>query len=116
MSKQRFVTPETVRLELSDGDWIEVKGRLTYGEQQHLSGSALKSASFGTSDLTIDYEAYALTRLETWLVEWGGPGFVDAKDKFVPVSRAAIRNLDPDKAAEIEAVLTVHIEALEKKA
>jgi hypothetical protein len=113
VSKQRFVTPETVRLELSDGDWIEVKGRLTYGEQQHLSGSALKSASFGTSDLTIDYEAYAITRLETWLVDWS---FVGAKGQQVPVSLSAISNLDPATAAEIDAALTAHIEALEKKA
>ena len=41
MAKFRFIKPDTTRLQLSEGDWIEVKKILTYGEQQRLSGAAL---------------------------------------------------------------------------
>ena len=49
MGKNRFVTPDTARVELSDGDWIEIKERLTYGEQQRLAGGALTRMS-GSGD------------------------------------------------------------------
>ena len=113
MGKNRFVAPETVRLELSEGDWIEVKARLTYGERARLSSSSFKAGHIGSDAIDLDFEAYALARLETWLVDWS---FLGANGKVVPVSRTAIRNLDPDTSDEIDAALTAHIEALEKKA
>jgi hypothetical protein len=112
MGKNRFVVPDTARVELSDGDWIEIKERLTYGEQQRLAGGALTRMS-GTGDgaaIDLDFERYNLLRMETWLVDWS---FVGANGKPVKLSRAAIAALDPDTAAEIDAALTKHIEEIE---
>lgn len=113
MGKQRFVSAETVKLDLSEGDWVEVKGRLTYGERQRLAASSFRTGHLGSDAVDLDFEAYALTKLETWLVDWS---FTDAKGKHVSVSRAAIRNLDPETADEITEALNAHIEATEKKA
>jgi len=113
VGRNRFVTPETARLELSDGDWIEVKERLTYGEQQRLAGGALRpKLTDGEIDISLDLETHSILRLSTWIVDWS---FCDAKDKQVEVSRDAIASLDPATVDEIEKVLTTHIVALEEK-
>lgn len=116
MGKNRFVTAEEpLRLPLSDGDWVEVKPRLSYGEQQRLNSAVLRSVrgERGDNEVGIDYARFNILRLETWLVEWS---LRDTKDKPVPVSRAAIENLDPDTAEEIDRALAEHIEAQQKKA
>ena len=113
MGKCRFVTPETVRLELSDGDWIEVKKRLSWGEQQKLSGSTfggVRGVGGGETEFTMEWERYQVLRLATWIVDWS---FTDAKGKQVKVSRDAIGNLDQGTAEEIDVALTGHIEAQE---
>jgi hypothetical protein len=113
MARSRFVLPNTIRLDLSEGDWIEVKERLTYGEQQRLAGGAMARATGMGSEsvgVDLDFERYNLLRVTTWLVDWS---FVDPKDKQVPVSREAVAALDPDTMVEIDAALTAHIEALE---
>ena len=106
MTKHRFVTAATVRLELSEGDWIEVKERLSYGEQQRLTGMAVGRA--GDGGIHLDYARYEIERLATWLVDWS---FRDDQDKPVALSKKAIENLDPDTADEIDAALNAHIEA-----
>lgn len=107
MGRNRFVTPETVTLELSDGDWIEVKERLTYGEHKGLTASALSRTGVLGKDMgvDIDFQAYELSRLEMWLVDWS---LCDAAGKRVPVSREAISALDVDTAEEIEEALKQH--------
>ena len=108
-----FVDPNTVRLDLSDGEWIEVKEELTYGEQQRLSNAAMtrfQDASAATPRIELDFERYQVIRLKTWLVDWSAKG----KDgKSIKITDESIRAMHPDMAAEIDAALTAHIEALE---
>jgi hypothetical protein len=118
MARNRFVQPATKTLELSDGDWVEVKERLTYGEQQTLAGGALGRATGmfeGKPEVALDMARYQIKRFAIWIVDWS---FTDAKGKRVPVSEDAIANLDPDTAQEIDDALTDYIEAMdaEKKA
>ena len=113
MSRNRFVLPETVTLDLSDDDWIEVKKRLTYGEQQRLAGGALRpKLTDGEIDISLDLETHSILRLSTWIVDWS---FCDANGKQVQGDRDAIASMDPDTANEIEDALTAHIEALEQE-
>jgi hypothetical protein len=107
MSKRnRFVTPATVRLELSDGDWIEIKERLTYGEERKLANSALVATS--ANGFQVDLARAQLLRMEIWLTDWS---FVDNNGKSVPLTPSAIQNLDPDTAEEIIAALDAYQEA-----
>lgn len=109
MSRMRFVMPETVRLELSDGDWIEVKRRLSYGDLQSI-------ASLSRMDLT---QASQHT-VAAYLLDWS---LVDESGVTVDISTdakklSALRAMIPADFAEIDAVIDAHVQALdsEKKA
>jgi len=112
--KNRFITPETTRLDLSDDDWIDVKKRLSWGEETKITASTLGGMrgmkDSDNTEITMDWAEFQLRRLSTWIVDWS---FVDARGKQVKVTRDAIKNLDPDTVDEIDEVLTAHIEAQE---
>ena len=111
MGRNRFVSNEIVRLELSDDDWIEVKKRLSYAEQQRLATGAFSRMGMADKEieLKMDSETFNCQRLLIWIVDCS---FVNAKGKQVPVTLDAIKQLDPDTAAEIDDALAVHIEAV----
>ena len=111
MSRNRFVQPATVRLELSEGDWIEVKARLSHGEQSRALGAALGKANLGAGDVELNYERFAVDRLLVWIVAWS---FRDDRDHPVAVSRAAIAALDTETADEIDAAINQHVEVIEQ--
>ena len=113
MARNRFVVPDVIRKELTDGDWIEIKERLTYGEQKRLETGAMgKMTGSATAEagISLDFERYNLMRLYTWLVAWS---FVDDNGKRVKITVDSISALDPDTAQEIDDVLTAHLEELE---
>lgn len=113
MARSRFVTPTTVRLDISEGDWIEIKERLDFGEAQALAQAGLRqegSMLGGTPDMRLDLAAYKIERLVAYLVDWS---FRDADGRAVDVTRASIRALDPATAAEIDAAIDAHVEAMD---
>lgn len=118
MSRNRFVQPTTARYELSDGDWVELKGRLTYLESQKLATAALGGMRTKTGDaepeLTLNVAAYALAQLEAWIVDWS---FHGPDGRAVPVSRDSLSALDEDAAAELIGAIQKHagVVADEKK-
>ena len=105
-----FVEPDTVRLELSDGGWIEVKTELTFGEQQRLIGKVLQSRNAEPTLDSTAWESYKIMGFLTWIVDWS---LTDAKGKPVPVSRDAISNLRRPIAEEIDELLAKHIQEVE---
>lgn len=119
MGRNRFVERETVRLDLSDGDWVEVKKRLSYGEQSQLTGAGLTSMKMGDGkargDLGLDWPAYNVARIAVWVAEWS---FRDKQDKPAKVTPSNIASLDAETADEILAAIDSHVEAMdaEKKA
>ena len=116
--RDRFASGAAVRLELSDGDWVLVHAELTYGQQRRLASAGLTgvpgalAAEGAGQQLTVDWAAYHLERLAVWVMDWS---FVDADGQPVRVGREAIESLHPDTAAEIDAALDAHIEALAAK-
>lgn len=120
--RNAFVVPNTVRLPLpgDESEWIEVKERLTYGEEQKLATASFTSVKYsqskaddGDSEIGLDMKRHALHRIHTWVVDWNLEG---ENGKRVDLSMAAIENLHPDVADEINAVLDEHIKAQEGKA
>lgn len=118
-NRSRFVKPEVVRLDISDGDWIEIKRRLTLGEQKRLEGAGIGRATGfrqgADVEVAVDLEAAAMALLVTYLVDWS---LRDEHDKPVSVTRSSVAALDPDDAEEIEQAISNHIQArdAEKKA
>lgn len=113
MARNRFISPATTRLVLTDGDWVEIKERLDFGETQALTAATLAQggnlASGEAPTLQLDLASYKVERLCMYLVDWS---FRDQDDRSVPVSRATIKALDPATATEIDAALDTHLAAL----
>lgn len=108
MGRNRFVKPKTVRLDLSDGDWIEVKRELNAGEHRRVFGRLVKEMTAGEK-AKLDPEQIGLTKLVEYIVDWS---FEDG-GKPVPVTESAINNLDSDTYAELIKVVDAHEEAID---
>jgi hypothetical protein len=113
MSRCRFVQPKVVRLPLTDGESVDVKRELSYGEQTAMFARMRTQFSAGAVP-QLDTTQIGRARMGAYLVGWS---FVDAEGTPVPVSPAAIDNLDIDTARELGAALEAHEEAIaeEKK-
>ena len=104
MGRCRMVTPESVRLPLSDGDFITVKKELNAGEGL---------------DLEAEPAPRTLPVILAYLVGWS---FVGAGNEPIPYSpmqsvderRATLRALTLSRMQEIVAVLEPHVAATQK--
>lgn len=106
----RFITPVTVRLPISEGDWIEIADRLTVGEQKRIDVSGLKRMQPGqgqASSIETDFAEFSFARTATYIKAWS----LVKDGQSVPVSRASIEALDPETYLEIENAITAHVEA-----
>jgi hypothetical protein len=116
--RDRFASGAAVKLPLSDGDWVLVHAELTYGQQRRLATAGISGMPAALAEqgqgqrLTVDYAAFEIERLVTWVMDWS---FVDADGQPVHLSREAIEALEPDTAAELHQALDRHIEGLEAK-
>ena len=107
----RFVRPETVKLDLSAGDWILVKKRLTAGEQRHAFARIVKRMELGEKT-QIDPEATGLASMVAYLLDWSlcddtGAG-VPIRDQPSSLVEAALLALDPESFREIHDAIQAH--------
>jgi hypothetical protein len=116
MARTRFVTPETHRLTISDGEWLLVKKRLTAGEARRAFGRQVKRMAVNETT-EIDPNQVGLSMMVEYLIDWS---LLDPAGKPVvirnttPAERGAIlEGLDPDTFAEIWSALTAHEAAME---
>jgi hypothetical protein len=114
---ESFVEPKIVRLTLSGGRTVDVKRRLNAGETRRVFGRMVKTMVAG-EPIALDPELVGFTKLVEYLVAWS---LVDSEGQPVPISEAAVNNLDPDLYLELTRAVENHeaeIEAqiaLEKK-
>lgn len=116
MARCRVVRPETVRLPLSDGDWIEVKKRLTAGEARAVMGRMVKTMTPGEK-IELDPLQVGRSKALEYLVDWSliGP---DGKSLAIrDQSRSAIGplldSLDEESFGEITKAIDDHEKAME---
>ena len=115
MSKNRFVKPEEIKIELSDGDWIKIRKRLTVGEERAMMTAGFKRVHHGegaSGDIEIDWPTNSLARAVTYLLDWS---FKDDEGKSVECNGDAIKALDPEALDEINAAIDKHLEAMEQE-
>jgi hypothetical protein len=98
------VASETVRLALSDGEWIQVKRELNAGEQQHLEAGYVKDMKMGERP-TLDYERVGMTRLLEYVTGWSLCGFDGTPEPF---EESALKALDMDTYLEIVEAVRAH--------
>lgn len=107
----RFVQPEVVRLDLSDGDWLDVRKELTTGEARKAMARTIKTMR-ADGRIEPDIEMVGRAEISAYIVDWS---FVDGKDKRVPFSESALDNLTQADYAEIETAVRAHIAAVEEE-
>ena len=114
----RFASQQTTRLELSDGDWLEVRDELSFGRQQKLASAGVGGMrGFDGGDMAnvrmeLDLAAFEIQRILAWVTEWS---FRDGGGRPVDLTREAVENLTPETAEEIKAALDAHVAAVEEK-
>lgn len=108
MARNRFVKPQTVRLELSDGDWIEVKKELNAGEHRRVFGRLVKDMRAGER-AQLDPEQVGLTKVVEYLVAWS----LEDNGKPVEITEGAINSLDAQTFGEIVKAIDAHEAAVD---
>ena len=106
----RFVQPEIVRLELSDGDWVDVKKRLTVGEERTAYQAIIGEVNQKTGWRRPNVEMVGIAEMVAYIVRWS---FRDVNDSPVAVTVDAIKQMDSESFNEIEKALETHVAAVE---
>jgi hypothetical protein len=109
----RLVSPESVRLPLSEGDWILVKRRLNAGEQRQILKRGMKVVN---GSIEIDTLEGAVAKITTYLLDWSltNPAgtVIPIRDQPTAAVEAALDSLDPDSYSEILKVIEAHETAM----
>jgi len=107
MARCRLVPPDTVKLELSDGDYLIVKKRLTFGDSRRLMQAA--------RDETKDVMKAGIVLLAVYLVDWS---LVDFAGQALPIRdatetelEATLAQFEPAAVREILDAVTTHDDA-----
>lgn len=131
MGRNRFASQDTTRIELSDGDWIEVKNELTHGEQARLNARMYGRVDVGgvaTGAVVpgIDLEAMAIETLATWLTAWSfqravkktvvrdGQSVTEEVLEPVALTRDAIAALDEATGEEVQGAVARHVQETDR--
>lgn len=112
MGRCRFVSPDSVRLPLSDGEWIDVVKRLNVAQSRKVFARLVKEMKMG-SPVTLDPEQVGRSKVSVYLLGWS---LTDAAGKAVPVSDHAIDSLDSDTFREILDAIEKHEDAQDAEA
>ena len=132
--RNRFVKPAVVRLEISDGDWIDVKRELNVKERKRVQSAGMTHMQSENPDseeakveVRVNWIDMIFAKVREYLVDWsftepklddkGNEVLVDGVPELVPVefSEAALSNLDDETFEEIKEALEKHEERLEKE-
>lgn len=123
MGRNRVVSAVTKRIDISDGDWIEVRVQLNNGEYKKLEACGRKFVTVdGKLFQAIDWEIHDMERVAIYLTDWSIKGLdgkdLPLKDKDGNVSLDALRAVDIETFAEVEKAVLEHIllQAKEKNA
>lgn len=99
MARRRFVRTDVVRLDLSGGDWIDVKRELSIGEARAFAFDTVDEDGKRAIGESI------FRRVVAYLVGWS---FRDEDGAPVVVSRDAIEALDAESFGEIVGAINGH--------
>jgi len=112
--KRMFVKANRVRLTIFSGEhWIDIKERLTIGEQKAIDHSGITSVATANKtkgNLQLDLGEFSFARAMAYILDWS---LVDDDEptKRIPFNRAALEALSPEAFEEIENAISAHIES-----
>jgi hypothetical protein len=106
----RFVRPETVKLDLSNGDWVLIRKRLSAGEQRDAFNRAYVQGANG--EFVVHPGRIGLSMLSAYLLDWsltdGDGQQVVIRGESVDVVEATLNSLDPDDFTELRQAVEQH--------
>jgi len=86
-----FVGDDVDRIKIGKEDWVDIKSKMTYGDQQKVLASyAPATITQGKPELGLDFEGGNLTLLQINIKAWS---FKDAENHIVEITRPAIERL-----------------------
>lgn len=91
-------------VELSDGDWINLKLKLDYGESSELYDATYRSSIGGDRGTAreVRMSRFNMDRIFIYTLEWS---FIDDENRPLPLSVASIMRLDTETTEEIHAAI-----------
>ena len=113
--RNRFVTPDEVKINLSGEDWIKIKKKLNVGETRKMQLGGIKmtgKAGQTQMEMTVDVEALSMAKVAVYLLDWS---FEDAEGRRVELSRESIEALDEESYQEITDAIDKHTGAMEEE-
>lgn len=96
-----IIFPDEIdRIDLGDGDWVEIKHKMSYGNRQALVAHymKLKGAINKQVEYSVDLESGNIMLLVLNIVAWS---LLDKKGKPLPVTKETISWLDNDTGNKI---------------
>jgi len=110
------VIPESVRIPLRNGEWIEVRKRLSYGEANKARAAAFSKGLDVNGRPQVDMEQIPKIQIMAYLLNWSQTFNGDAIPIHTPdLLSSALDNQDEDTINEITDAITAHIEAMAKE-
>jgi len=91
MARCRLVQPEEIRLPLSDGDFLDVRRELTFGEHRAMLAGQMKLSPAGT-EYVRDLDKIGITIVLAYVLRWS---LVDFEGRPLPFTEATLRSLEP---------------------
>lgn len=104
MGRNRFVSPRIVRLDLSDGDYLDVKYELTAGEERKSMATMVKRLEAGQA-AELDPEKVELATIAGYVVGWS---FTNGTGDPIPVTESAILHLTSETFTEVYQAIAAH--------
>jgi len=108
--RSRVVIPETRRIEISDGDWILVRKRLTHGETQEAFKRRYLSGVDGR--LHVDPVQIGHAQILAYLVDWSlttpEGDTIAIRGETADFIEGALNSFDDDTVAEILTAIRKH--------
>lgn len=105
----RVVRPETDTLQISDGDWLLVKKRLSHGDQQEAFANKYITDAFGQR---VNLRRAGMDKVLAYLLDWSLTGLDDKplaiKGQPIEVVESALNLIDPESFTEISAAIDAH--------
>ena len=110
----RIVRPETVKIDISNGDWLLVKKRLNAGEQRAMFARMYQAGADGV--LHANPFEVGVAQILAYLLDWSMTG-LDGKQIAImgqpaSVVLGALDSFDGDTFAEIRKAIDEHIDAV----
>ncbi len=108
----RMRRPETVRLNISRGDWVLVKKHLTAGEYRAMMAGMIRVSEGDAPVAMVDPVRVGLSKIVAYMLDWsiedadGKP--VEIRDKSAAEVEAAVNAIDIDCWREILVAVEAH--------